>query len=76
MWYSIGERSEPEKFLDFDISNMPVSEFWVIIGDRFFFHSAIEQDYFFSQNQSNEIFFKKKPSPPPPTIKWTVPNNI
>ena len=32
--YSTGERSEPENFLDFDISNMPVCEFWVTIGDR------------------------------------------
>ena len=52
--------------MDFDISNMPICEFWVTIGDRlFFFHSAIEQYYFFSQNQSKEIFSPKNPSPPP-----------
>ena len=37
------------------------------IGDRLlFFHCAIEQDYFLSQNQSKEIFFYKNPSLPPP----------
>ena len=45
---------------------MPVCEFWVTIGDRLFFHSSIEQDYFFSQNQSKDFFVKKNPSPPPP----------
>ena len=63
---------------------MPISEFWVTIGDWLFFsHGAIEQDYFFSQNQSKEFFFlrKKNPKPPPPpplpqNIKWTVPNEI
>ena len=67
-----------KKILDFDVSNMPISEFCVrLLETDYFFHSAIEQDYFFSQNQSKEIFFSKKiPSPPPPplNIKWTVPN--
>ena len=59
--------------MDFDFSNMPISEFWVTIGD-YFCHSAIEQDYFFSQNQSKEIFFEKNPQAPPPlNIKYTVP---
>ena len=35
--FNTGERSEPEFFFDFDISNMPISEFWVTIGDRLFF---------------------------------------
>ena len=62
-----GERSEPENFLDFDISNMPVSEFWVTIGDRLIFYGAIEQDYFFQPKSEQGIFFeKKKQAPPPP----------
>ena len=48
-----------------------MSEFWVTIGDKLF-HSAIEQDYFFSQNQSKEIFFRKNPSPPPPRPKYQM----
>ena len=55
---------------------MPISEFWLTIGDRFFFHSAIEQDYFFSQNQSKEIFFLEKNPSPPQNIKWTVPYGL
>ena len=30
-----------------------------------FFHCAIEQDYFFSQNQSKDFFFEKKNQGPP-----------
>ena len=35
-------------FLDFDVSNMPIMEFWVRLleTDYIFFHRAIEQDYF------------------------------
>ena len=56
-------------FLDFDISNMSVSEFWVTIGDRLFFSQCHGARLFFSQNQSKEIFFSKKnPSPPPRRI--------
>ena len=74
MWYSSGEWSEPEIFLDFDISNIPISEFWVTIGERlFFFTVPLSKIIFFSQNQSKEIFFEKNPSPPPLNIKWTVP---
>ena len=52
--------------MDFDISNMPISEFWVTIGDRLFPSQCHWARLFFSQNHSKEFFSKKKnPSPPP-----------
>ena len=54
-------------FLDFDVSNQPISWVWVtLLETDYFFHCAIEQVYFFSQNQSKEIFFQNSPAPPPP----------
>ena len=38
--------SSQKKILDFDVSNMPMSELWVLLLETdYFFHSAIEQDY-------------------------------
>ena len=50
---------------------MLISELWVTLFTDYFFHSAIEQDYFFLAKDKirARIFFSKKktkkPSPPP-----------
>ena len=38
----------------------------MLLETDYFFHIAIEQNYFFSQNKSKEMFFGKNLSPPPP----------
>ena len=38
----------------------------------YFFHCAIEQVYFFSQNQSKEIFFQNIPVTPPPPPEYQM----
>ena len=52
---------------------MPITEFYVSIGDRlFFFTVPLSKIIFFSQNQSKEIFFEKNPSPPPPPPEYQM----
>ena len=43
------------------------------IGDRLFFHCAIEQVYFFFVKiRARKIFFQNIPAPPPPPPLWIV----
>ena len=62
-----------EKTLDFDVSNMSISEFWIrLLETDYLFHSAIEQNInFFSAKIKARNFFRKKKQPQ--NIKWTVP---
>ena len=47
--------------MDFDVSNMSISDSWVrLLETDYFLHSAIKQDFFFSQNQGKEFFYEKK----------------
>ena len=58
-----------KKILDFDVSNMSISEFWVrLLETDYFFHSAIEQDYFFQPKSEQGNFFRKKSKHPPSRI--------
>ena len=51
-----------KKILDFDVSNLPISELWVtLLKTGFFFTELLSNIIFFSQNQSKDIF-----STPPP----------
>ena len=63
----LASEASQKKILDFDVSNMSLSEFWVrLLETDYFFHSAIEQDYFFQPKSEQGIFFSKKFQAPPP----------
>ena len=54
-------------FLDFDVSNQPISEFGLHYWRQIiFFTVPLSKFIFFSQNQSKEFFFQNSPGPPPP----------
>ena len=53
-----------DKILDFDVSNMSISEFWVrLLETDYLFHGAIEQYYFFQPKSKQGFFFRKKTAP-------------
>ena len=65
-------RTESDLFLF--LSNMPISEFWVTIGDRLFFSQCHWARLFFlAKIRARKFFSKKTQAPPPQNIKWTVP---
>ena len=52
-------------FLDFDVSNQPVSEFGLHYWRQIiFFTVPLSKFIFFSQNQSKDFFFRNIPAPP------------
>ena len=73
----LASEASQKKNLDFDVSNMSISEIWVrLLETDYFFHSAIEQNYFFQPKSEQGNFFRKNSKPPPPqNTKWTVPKN-
>ena len=61
----LASEASQKKIFDFDVSNMSISEFWVRLLETFF-HSAIEQDYFFQPKSEQGITFWKNSKPLPP----------
>ena len=61
--------------LDFDVSNMPISELWVkLLQTDKFFRVPLSKIIFKAKIRARNFFIERNPSPPPPqNIKWTVP---
>ena len=71
----LASEASQKNILDFDVSNMPISEFWVTLLETDYFFTVPLSKIIFSVKIRARKFFSTKnqaPPPPPENVKWTV----